>query len=513
MEYKMSQLEKIAVALERVKSVATKHIVKGADINRADRELLLRTRWLQEIIKGWYMLVRPDVSPKDSGSWYANFWDYLSVYLNERFGDAYCLSAENSLELLVAANVMPQQVVVIVTEGGVVQQLPFNTSILTYADPNKIPQERITIDDLQVMPLAFALCKTTPSYFLRNAENAEIALRSIRAPSELSQVILEHNFKRAAERIIGAYQHLGMNEQAEKIVNDLATAGMKVTPINPFKQQVVFLQDKQFRSPYGARIAILWHKYREEIIQHFPDAPGLPKKSDTYLNQVNDLYEYDAYNSLSIEGYEVSEKLIAKVKANQWNPDLTSEDTETRNALAARGYYEAFQLVKEVLADIIVGAPPGECIDKHAGQWYQALFAPAVRANIIKPTDLIGYRNDRVFIRHSRHSPPPKEAVLDAMESFFHCLKNEEDAAVRAVLGHYVFVFIHPYMDGNGRVARFILNTMLASGGYPWTVVEVKRRATYINALETAHTEGDIKPFIKFIVKEMQLSSAYLDTH
>lgn len=507
----MPQANKIAAALERVKSTATKNIVKGANINRQDRELLVRTHWLQEIIKGWYMLVRPDVSPGDSTSWYTNFWDYLNVYLNERFNDEYCLSAENSLELLVGSNVMPQQVVVIVPQGGVVQKLPFNTSILTYADPNKIPEERAQIRDLKIMSLPFALCKASPSYFLRNPENAEIALRSVRSPSELSQVILKHDFKRAAERIIGAYQHLGMQEQAKTIANDLSLAGMKVTPSNPFKEQTTFLKDKQFRSPYGARIAMMWEKYRKDVVEHFPNAPGLPKKLELYLKQVNDLYEYDAYNSLSIEGYQVSEELIARVKPNQWNPDLKPGDAETRNALAARGYYEAFQLVKKTLQVILNGAAPGECIEKHLGQWYQALFAPATRANIIKPSDIIGYRNDRVFIRHSRHSPPPKEAVLDAMESFFHYLKNEESAAVRAVLGHYIFVFIHPYMDGNGRIARFILNTMLASGGYPWTVVEVKRRTTYINALETAHTKGDIKPFVRFILKEMQLSSDYLN--
>ena len=37
--------------------------------------------------------------------------------------------------------------------------------------------------------------------------------------------------------------------------------------------------------------------------------------------------------------------------------------------------------------------------------------------------------------------------------------------AVRAVLGHFFFVYIHPYMDGNGRMGRFVLNAMLASGG------------------------------------------------
>lgn len=49
------------------------------------------------------------------------------------------------------------------------------------------------------------------------------------------------------------------------------------------------------------------------------------------------------------------------------------------------------------------------------------------------------------------------------MPVLFDLLKNESHPAVRAVLGHFFFVFIHPYMDGNGRMGRFILNDMLAS--------------------------------------------------
>ena len=71
------------------------------------------------------------------------------------------------------------------------------------------------------------------------------------------------------------------------------------------------------------------------------------------------------------------------------------------------------------------------------------------------------------------------------------------------MLGHHLFVFIHPYFDGNGRIGRFLLNAMLASGGYPWTVVRVKRRVTYMVALESASVEGDIKPFARFLVEEM----------
>ena len=85
------------------------------------------------------------------------------------------------------------------------------------------------------------------------------------------------------------------------------------------------------------------------------------------------------------------------------------------------------------------------------------------------------------------------------MPVLFDLLKNEPNPTVRAVLGHFFFVFIHPYMDGNGRMGRFILNVMLASGGYNWTVIPVERRLEYMKALEKASVEGDISDFTKVI--------------
>jgi Fic family protein len=81
----------------------------------------------------------------------------------------------------------------------------------------------------------------------------------------------------------------------------------------------------------------------------------------------------------------------------------------------------------------------------------------------------------------------------------FDLIRNEENAAVRSVLGHFVFVFIHPYMDGNGRMARFLMNVLLASGGYPWTVIPVEERDRYMKALETASVEQNIQPFAEFV--------------
>src|SRR5262249_55351002 len=110
-----------------------------------------------------------------------------------------------------------------------------------------------------------------------------------------------------------------------------------------------------------------------------------------------------------------------------------------------------------------------------------------------------GYRNGQVYIRQSTHVPLNPEAVRDAMPALFDLLRDEPAPAVRAVLGHFVFVYIHPYMDGNGRMGRFLMNLMMAAGGYPWTVIPVADRNAYMAALEKASVGEDIEPFTDFL--------------
>lgn len=62
-------------------------------------------------------------------------------------------------------------------------------------------------------------------------------------------------------------------------------------------------------------------------------------------------------------------------------------------------------------------------------------------------------------------------------------------------------IFIHPYMDGNGRIGRFLMNAMLASGGFPWTVIRVEWRAEYLAALDAASARGEIAPLTTLLAK------------
>jgi Fic family protein len=155
-------------------------------------------------------------------------------------------------------------------------------------------------------------------------------------------------------------------------------------------------------------------------------------------------YVTDAYHSLSIEGYRVTTDLIERVRSGSWNPDTHQQDQEQRNAMAARGYWQAYQEVQTSIGKVLGGENAGAVADDDHRTWYREMFAPSVTAGILKPSDLAGYRNGQVYIRQSMHLPLDREAVRDAMPAFFDLLREEEHPAVRVVLGHFMFVYIHP---------------------------------------------------------------------
>ena len=95
------------------------------------------------------------------------------------------------------------------------------------------------------------------------------------------------------------------------------------------------------------------------------------------------------------------------------------------------------------------------------------------------------------------------------MPVLFDLLEKESEPSVRAVLGHWMFAYIHPYPDGNGRIARFVMNAMLASGGYPWTVIRVEDRNDYFAALESASIGQDIEPFARFVSERLEWSAKH----
>ena len=135
---------------------------------------------------------------------------------------------------------------------------------------------------------------------------------------------------------------------------------------------------------------------------------------------------------------------------------------EHRNALAAARVLASPSIcTAKPWYKLLHGDNPGTVVGDDHSKWYAELFGPSVTAGIVSVVDLAGYRSGPVYIRRSMHVPPPREAVRDCMPVLFDLLKEEPEPAVRVVLGHFIFGYIHPYVDGNGRMGRFLMNTML----------------------------------------------------
>lgn len=494
--------EKLAESLEVLKELQNhgRVAIRASDLSRTHRERLARNGFLHEVMKGWYIPARSDETAGESTAWYASFWDFCATYLEERFGQDWSLSPEQSLLLHAGNRSVPRQLLVRAPKGGnKLTPLPHDTSLfdVRYTMPDK--DEVTVMDGLRMYKLPPALVASVPRVFLKNPTNVRAALSMIKDASEVLALLLDGGHSTIAGRLAGAFRNIGRERIADDIVSTMKSAGYHVREDDPFQEKLTFALAVHEPSPYANRLRLMWHTTRDSVIETFPTPPGLPSSRASYLKAVEEIYVQDAYHSLSIEGYRVSRELIERVRSGSWNPDDDEEDRASRDAMAARGYWQAFQAVKQSVARVLAKENPGVVADEDHSTWYREMFGPSVTTGIVKAADLAGYRNGQVFIHRSMHTPPRHEAVRDCMPVFFDLLSEEQEVSVRVVLGHFVFVYIHPYIDGNGRMGRFLMNVMLASGGYPWTIVPVEERADYMAALEIASVEQNIRPFTKFL--------------
>jgi len=496
--------EKLADSLEALKEFQERGVVaiRSANLSRTHRERLLRNGFLTGVMKGWYIPARPDGAAGESTAWFAAFWAFCAAYLNERLGTEWSLSPEQSLSLLVGNWAVPRQLLVRSPKArNRVTPLPQETSLLDVRAILPTEGQREEKEGLRLFSVSAALIACTPRYFPQMATDARAALAMVRDASEVLALLLAGGHSAVAGRLAGAFRNIGRARLADDILKTMRAAGFDVRENDPFSDRPALALPARQQSPYVYRVRLMWEEMRKTVLEMFPATPGPVANVNTYMKAVEDIYVTDAYHSLSIEGYRVSPDLIERVRTGAWNPDDDKSDREHRNALAARGYWQAYQAVRESVRKVLRGDNPGEVLDAAHGDWYRELFAPSVTAGIIRAADLAGYRIDQVYIRGSRHVPPRHEAVRDLMPAFFDLLREEEEPSVRVVLGHFVFVYIHPYMDGNGRMGRFLMNVMLAAGGYPWTVLPVEKRDEYMAALEAASVDQNIRRLATFLAR------------
>lgn len=117
------------------------------------------------------------------------------------------------------------------------------------------------------------------------------------------------------------------------------------------------------------------------------------------------------------------------------------------------------------------------------------------------------YRNQQVFIAGAKHTPQAHYLIQEKMEQMMNWYHNEGinlHPVKRGALLHAIFVGIHPFIDGNGRTSRLLLNLELMKDGFPPVIIKVENRLTYYEALDKAHTTEDYLDFISLVEREVE---------
>jgi len=214
--------------------------------------------------------------------------------------------------------------------------------------------------------------------------------------------------------------------------------------------------------------------------------------SDEMNRQIREYFRIGlTYSSNALEGNSLT---LSETKV-VIEDGLTIAGKPLRDHYEAAGHSDAFSHM-DALAT-------GTTITEEDIKKLHALFYHRIRED-----DAGVYRKEQAIITGSQYPLPAPDAIPGMMRELIKNLprlKQDSHPVIYAATLHKEFVFIHPFVDGNGRVARLLMNVALAQAGYIIAIIPPLRRAEYINALEKAHkNDSDFIRLIASCVYETQ---------
>jgi Fic family protein len=251
--------------------------------------------------------------------------------------------------------------------------------------------------------------------------------------------------------------------------------------------------------PWLDRQAATFARFRDEIEAAVGEAEArLPRFGrDELLAQAREAKAHDAYHSTTIEGYRIRPEEVSAVLSGVTVGGHDPEEVRSRMAVA--GYSKAFE---STLAAVRDSDDEVDITDARVQGLYIDLFSPSVDAGIVSPELLRGWRTEPAFLHGHVYVPPGPEKLPRLMRQYEDLVNGVSGhPLIRAILTHVEFVTIHPYPDGNGRLARLLMNVALLGGGLPWVTIRNDDRQPYFAALHAAQVEGDPLPFARLVLR------------
>jgi hypothetical protein len=350
---------------------------------------------------------------------------------------------------------------------------------------------------------------TLPVQFLRDGgiEDVAIWMRSLtlarpalvaayqRNPRPVVLKRLEHIARDVGnERLANMIEGVLAEEQSVRIGRDRTDVGRGL--VIPH----VVVSARTSHRPWLDRLRIAIRRSRDAAAKVIEERGSPEPDADLagLLQRAAQAKAYDAYHSSSIEGYRLSLDDVSVLLGGGAGGGRDIEDV--RSKLAVMGYGIAFDRLLRRIRDAGGEVP---LTNELALDLYTDLFAPSIEAGLIPANDLRGWRTGPVFIRDTLYVPPGAAKVPAMLDLLFEELGEVGYAQgmLRGILVHLWFVWVHPVPDGNGRTARFLMNTAFFGGGLPWLTIRVEQRAEYFAMLRLAQLNEDFAPFARFILR------------
>ncbi len=195
-----------------------------------------------------------------STPWYASFWEFCARYCDERFGDQWHLSPEQSLLLLTKNTVIPRQVVVYSPQStNHKTDLLFGTSLYDLkqaAMPD--PSALIVRHGLRLFSPTAAVVKVPESFFGRQPIETQVGLAGLRDGSDVLRFLLNGGNSVKAGVIAGALRRTGRSELADELINVMKAAGYDARESDPFQPAQTFGTLTPQVSPSVGRLQAMW---------------------------------------------------------------------------------------------------------------------------------------------------------------------------------------------------------------------------------------------------------------
>ncbi|NCS68181.1 MAG: hypothetical protein COW32_08390 [Candidatus Aquicultor secundus] len=486
------------------------HVVSSSEVpGQRQREILVKEKFLYPIIKGVWILKRPEDDIEDI--FLLLYWQVVKKIL-ARYSH-WSLRGKSALLVLDGDHSVQKHLLVrINTKTTRKITLPLGYDISLAYDPRF--DERL-IKNVEIAGLSVPVDVAERVLVDAGKLEPSAEVKSFIAGNQFNKRLIEAVYASSPKPYIFARlirmakeaNRLGLVADLEKIVEThthyRVAKREKIETSTPLKAEVI-------SPPWVVRQELEIRDFEKALSEQFsPRIKSLEKKPlDKLIAQAKEHKKYDTYHSTTLEGYRITPEEVEALLSGDIPEERKSEGDkyfeEIKNRMAILGYSEAFDFVMgRIQADF--GHPVAS--EGLVQDTYYHLFKPSADAKLIDYITLVSYRNMMVFIRGSSYVPPSHEKLADLMRSFVTLINEIENPVIKAILAHYLFVTIHPYIDGNGRTARLLMNYFLLSSGYSWITIRADQRTPYFNALKTANLEQDILMFGEFIIGMIEKAS------